>query len=135
MKAFIDTGFFIALLDKGDIHFSEACECLQTQVADKIKLITNNMVLSETITWLRYHAGHKYAKEFGEKFRHTDLVETLWIDSYIESEAWKIFLKYSDQQFSYVDCLSFACMKISQISKALTFDKHFKQAGFVVIPR
>ncbi|MDI6731440.1 MAG: PIN domain-containing protein [Candidatus Margulisbacteria bacterium] len=134
MKRFVDTGFFIALLDRGDIHFDKARECLQSQIDDKAKLITSNMVLSETITWLRYHAGYRYAKEFGDKFRHSELVETLWVDSYIESEAWKIFLKYSDHELSYVDCLSFACMRTHQINKVLTFDKHFRQVGFVVFP-
>jgi predicted nucleic acid-binding protein len=92
------------------------------------------MVFSETITWLRYHAGFDTAKKFGEKFRHTKIIKILWIDPGLESRAWEMFLKYSDKELSYVDCLSFACMKENRIDYALTFDKHFQQVGFSILP-
>lgn len=130
MKVFVDTSFLIALTDKSDKHADNAQDCFLTRINEGVELFSNNAILSETITWLRYHAGFKYAREFGEKFRHSKIIKTIWIDSDLEKEAWEVFLKYSDKDLSYVDCLSFACMKTNRINHAFTFDKHFQQVGF-----
>lgn len=134
MKAFVDTSFFIALADKSDKYYENAKICLTDQANNKSCLITSNAVLSETITWLRYRAGFKYAKEFGEKFRLSRILDIIWIDSEIEKKSWEIFLKYADKELSYVDCLSFACMKMLKIESALTFDDHFRKVGYLMIP-
>ena len=134
MKVFVDTSFFVALTDKSDKHFTEARDCFLSQLGQNTKLVTSNVVFAETITCLRYRAGFKFAKEFGEKFRHSQIIQTVTIDTNLEQEAWRIFLKYRDQELSYVDCLSFAYMKHNQLDTALTFDKHFRLAGFTTLP-
>lgn len=134
MKAFIDSSFFVALTDRGDRHFKEAEDCFSSQIKEGILLLTSNFVLAETITRLRYRAGFRYAKEFGEKFRHSKIVETVWVDSHLEEEAWHLFLKYADKELSYVDCLSVANVKLSRIDYVLTFDKHFVQVGLSALP-
>ncbi|PIS28637.1 VapC toxin family PIN domain ribonuclease [Candidatus Saganbacteria bacterium CG08_land_8_20_14_0_20_45_16] len=135
MRGFVDTSFLIALIDKSDKYFNDAQDCFKAQVSSGTVLLTSNLVLAETLTWLRYHAGFRYAKEFGEKFRHSKIIKTIWVDQELERTAWEIFLKYSDQSLSYVDCFSFACMRVDKIDLALTFDRHFQQVGFNVIPQ
>ena len=49
-------------------------------------------------------------------------------------EAWEIFKKYFDKDFSFTDCTSFAVMKIRKISEVFSFDKHFEQYGFKRLP-
>jgi predicted nucleic acid-binding protein len=39
--------------------------------------------------------------------------------------AWEIFSKYEDQDFSLIDCTSFAIMERMKITDAFTFDGHF----------
>jgi len=46
----------------------------------------------------------------------------------------QILSKYSDQDFSYTDAVSFAIMKRQKIIKAFSFDKHFVIAGFINLP-
>jgi predicted nucleic acid-binding protein len=52
----------------------------------------------------------------------------------IEAEAEGILVKYVDQEFSYVDAVSFVIMKRQKIRRAFCFDKHFVTAGFMNIP-
>jgi predicted nucleic acid-binding protein len=40
------------------------------------------------------------------------------------------FDRYDDKDFSFTDCVSFAVMRRLKLKVALTFDQHFKQAGF-----
>lgn len=56
------------------------------------------------------------------------------ISDEIRKSAWSIFLKYSDQEFSFTDCTSFALMKDLNLKKAFTFDSHFSIIGFECLP-
>jgi predicted nucleic acid-binding protein len=42
-----------------------------------------------------------------------------------------LFKKYSDKEFSFVDCVSFVVMKEQKIKRTYGCDKHFEQMGFV----
>ena len=42
--------------------------------------------------------------------------------------------RYSDQRFSLTDAISFVVMEELEVREALTLDRHFATAGFVVVP-
>jgi predicted nucleic acid-binding protein len=48
--------------------------------------------------------------------------------------AWDWFQQYSDKSFSLADCASFVVMRQRGLERALTFDRHFIQAGFQKLP-
>ncbi|MFW6111111.1 MAG: type II toxin-antitoxin system VapC family toxin [Thermoproteota archaeon] len=52
----------------------------------------------------------------------------------IEEKAWEIFKKYQDKDFSFTDCTTFAMMEEEALSTAFTFDPHFQQYGFRMVP-
>ncbi|TAN44808.1 MAG: PIN domain-containing protein [Nitrospirae bacterium] len=47
--------------------------------------------------------------------------------------SWKIIEKYSDKDFSFTDCTSFALMERLKLRTAFSFDSHFRQFGFNLI--
>ena len=49
----------------------------------------------------------------------------------IQEEALNLFRKIEDKDLSFIDCTSFTLMKKEGIRKALTFDAHFEQIGFL----
>ena len=49
-------------------------------------------------------------------------------------EGWQLFQQYNDKSYSLTDCVSFVVMKQLGIRAALSFDKHFVQAGFEKLP-
>lgn len=52
----------------------------------------------------------------------------------IQEKALTLFKKLDDKDLSFTDCTSFTLMKKEGIAKALTFDVHFEQMGFVKEP-
>lgn len=48
--------------------------------------------------------------------------------------ALALFDKRMDKSWSLTDCTSFAVMQERGLVEALTFDRHFKQAGFTAFP-
>lgn len=50
-----------------------------------------------------------------------------------KARAW--FFRYRDKDFSFTDCTSFVVMKERRLRSALTCDRHFRQAGFEMLPR
>jgi len=51
-----------------------------------------------------------------------------------EERAWEIFCTYRDQDFSFVDCASFAAMERIKLSTAFTFDRHYSVMKYAVVP-
>lgn len=52
------------------------------------------------------------------------LTETLY------AQAFNLYQNRADKEWGLVDCVSFVVMQERDISKALTTDEHFRQAGF-----
>ena len=50
------------------------------------------------------------------------------------SETWRLFKRYDDKEFSFVDCLCFVVMRRERLVDAFTFDHHFEQMGFRLWP-
>ncbi len=44
-----------------------------------------------------------------------------------------LYSRRPDKQWSLTDCISFAVMERNAWMEALTFDRHFKQAGFTIV--
>ena len=55
------------------------------------------------------------------------------LNSQLFNEAFRVYKIYKDKQWGLVDRLSFVVMWDRGISKVLTFDRHFGQAGFQVL--
>ncbi len=53
------------------------------------------------------------------------------VDKQLFFEGWQYFKKHNDKAFSLTDSISFVIMEKQGIRTALTFDKHFIQAGFL----
>lgn len=81
--------------------------------------------------------GHKRAVEFGgeiKSLQEMGKIRIVHINQDILDKAWGIFEKYSDKDFSFTDCTSFAGMEMLGINEAFSFDRHFEQYGFTRLP-
>lgn len=135
MIYFVDTSAFYASKDPSDKNSQKAKGFLE-QIKNDLtsKLITSNFVLDETITLIRMKLGHDAAVRFKQQILKSDITEVIYISEKIETNAWMIFKKYKDKDFSYTDCTSFAIMEELGLTHAFAFDKHFMQYGFIVVP-
>ena len=131
---FVDTSAWVALADKDDSHHKEAASSYPSIFKNHKTLVTSNLVIAETYIVLLKELRHKAAIEFLERIKASPRILKMCSNENIEAEAEGILVKYVDQEFSYVDAVSFVIMKRQKIKKAFCFDKHFVTAGFTNIP-
>jgi len=131
---FVDSSAWIALTDKDDSHHKQAASSYPSIFKDHKTLITSNLVVAETYIVLRKELGHRAAIEFLERIKASPRISKIFSNENIEGEAEGILVKYIDQEFSYVDAVSFVIMKRQKIRRAFCFDKHFVTAGFMNVP-
>lgn len=132
-EVFVDTGAWLALMITDDTHHIEAKKIYPTLFANYQKLVTTNLVLSETYIALRKTAGHPAAISFLENIQASPRIEKIYSTNGLEEEAFIILKKYTDQDFSFVDAVSFCFMRQRKIKKAFAFDSHFITAGFSLV--
>ena len=118
----LDTSFIIALLNKGDVHHSEAVKILQ-QLDNDEKLVSHSLVVQETISVIARKCREQRGdcREWMQKtegfFTALKLVEFL-------SQRQEVFdtIVGSDCSLSYIDAVLVLASKHLG-AKVLTFDK------------
>ncbi|MCD4749556.1 MAG: PIN domain-containing protein [Thermoanaerobaculales bacterium] len=131
---FIDTGAFVARYVARDQYHSTAVNAWQELAAGSQRCFTTNHVLDETLTLLGRRGGNQFAAERARALFASHELTIIRTDRDDELRAVGLFEQFADQPFSFTDCLSFSVMKHSGISRAFTFDNHFRVAGFEVWP-
>lgn len=136
-KAFIDTSFWIAFLNKGD-QFHKEAEDYFTVALETYRIQTSNFIIYETITFINCSLkNHQLALDFLDRIEEAQTLGQLYILKVadgIQEEALSLFRKIEHKDLSFVDCTSFNLMKKEGIARALTFDAHFEQMGFLKEP-
>ncbi len=132
----MDTGGWKAFLDAKDQFHPTVKEQFNRFRFEKIPLETTDYVVSETLTLLRLRPGlgHRIAVEFGRMVQSSQVIQIHFITPELFQKAWEIFQRYSDKDFSFVDCASFALMEKRGLRRALSVDPHFTQYGFERFP-
>jgi predicted nucleic acid-binding protein len=120
---FVDTGAWYALADASDRHHGEARRFYLAQ-APHGRLVTSDLVVSESWTLIGAHLGRPAAVRFWEALR-TTRTPILTLESVDLEAAWRILVAFADQTFSFTDCASFALMERLGIDEAFAFDAHF----------
>jgi predicted nucleic acid-binding protein len=132
---FVDTSAFYALADKKDTNHRRARTCLAALQRKGQALVTTTDVFDEIVTLVRYRLGHPAAVTLGDQLSGSSWCRVLEVTDDIRRGAWDIFVRYTDQAFSFTDCTSFATMRSMHLLDAFTFDRpDFAAAGFVVRP-
>lgn len=130
---FVDTSAWYALIAVDDNHHGEADRVFSRIRLEKMVLITTNHVVGETYTLLRGRLGASAARTFLERIRNSAAAERVFVAEDWESAAEELLLQYGDQDFSYVDAISFVTMRRLGITEAFAYDTHFEAAGFALM--
>jgi predicted nucleic acid-binding protein len=134
---FVDTSAFLAIVNEKDNNHIAAKTFLEGIKNDKVKvkkIITSDYIIDETLTRIRYSVGHKEAVKWGKDILASRVVEKIEVGKEIFELAWEIFESYEDKKLSFTDCTSFALMKKRDVEKVFSFDKDFKNMGFILMP-
>ncbi len=129
---FVDTSGWVAAIDKRDLHHEQAAALLDSDRT----LLTTNHVRAETWTRLRTLKGVPSSRRHQAARAAMELIdarsEEVFVTPEQEAAALVRFLEpRQENEFSYVDAISFVVMLESGISEPLTADRDFLVAGFV----
>jgi uncharacterized protein len=120
MSLFVDTSIWYAAADSSDRGNARSKAILKSGEA----LVTSDHVLVEAWTLLHHKLGRKAAERFWEGLR-TGIVTIEAITLADLEVAWDIRTSWQDQDFSIVDCTSFAAMRRLGIDRAASLDADF----------
>jgi predicted nucleic acid-binding protein len=132
-RIFADTSALLALSNNKDQYYSEATEKLKDILKTPDTLIITTYILAETVTRIQRKVSKDKAVAVGNMLMQNPRIEIMTPQNFTIQNAWNIYKKYNDQDFSFVDCVSFAAMKELKISRAFAFDKHFTTMKFNLI--
>lgn len=131
---FLDTSYLLALELLDDQNHAVAIEHWRSLGKENFKITTTSYVFDEVITFLNSRQLHTKAVELGNRLLNSSIVTLIMVDEFLFVEAWQYFIKHNDKSYSLTDCVSFVVMSQQNINSALTFDHHFRQAGFIKMP-
>ena len=131
---FVDTGAFVARHRSRDPYHSGAIATWRELERGTERCVTTNHVVDETLTLLSRWAGSRFAAGRGRALLSSHELEIVRPEADLEMDAIGWLERFEDQALSFTDCLSFSVMKKSEITRAFTFDSHFRIAGFTTWP-
>jgi predicted nucleic acid-binding protein len=119
LSLFVDTSAWYAAADRSDRSHEKAKRVL----SGPDELVTTDHILIETWALLHHRIGRKPALAFWEHLGDVAMIES--VTGADVEVARQIAVAWSDQDFSIVDCTSFAVMQRLGIRRAASFDADF----------
>ncbi len=130
-KVFIDTGAFYALADTSEGTNHTHAKSLFHET--KFVWYSSNYVFDELATLLLYRTSKRIAIQFCEAIRASEKIVWFYLKEEDEQNGFELFRDFKDKEWSFTDCTTNILLKKHRIEKIFTFDKHFKQMGFVTV--
>jgi predicted nucleic acid-binding protein len=115
-----------------DINHHLARNSWKSLLEDDRALLANNYVIVESIAIIQKRLGLEKVREFQENI--FPFLEIEWVDEEQHKIAIDRVLSANRRKLSLVDCSAFETMRRLGIETAFTFDSHFREEGFKVIP-
>ena len=129
---YVDTGFWIALMDSKDSHHGNAKKIFNS-IFENGEMVTSEAVVGETVTYLNCSLKrHDLVVTFLDHLESSPL-RLLEGGSNMKSEACEILRRYADRQLSYADCVSFVLMRKHAVNRFAGYDRHFTMMGFQTV--
>ena len=130
MSVFVDTSFFIALLDEDEDMHGDAVAQWRRVAEGRLPVLTSNYVVLESCAVLQRHIGVSAVRKLVRQILEPVALE--WVTRDDHERAVETLLVADRRQLSIVDCTSFEMMRRLEVRECLAFDQHFAEQGFVV---
>jgi len=132
---FADSSYWIALLNSGDALHEKATRVSKS--LGRIRMVTSEMVLAELLndSGGRGEAVRRAAVQLVERLRRNPNLSIVPQSSLQFQDALSLYSERTDKTWGLTDCASFRIMDRDGLTRALTHDRHFVQAGFQALLR
>jgi predicted nucleic acid-binding protein len=128
MSVFVDTSALLAVLHAADENHARASRRFRSLLESDEELVTTSYVLVETVALLQHRFGLGSVRGFQDAV--APVLGVVWVDAELHAEGTAALLTANRRELSLVDCISFACMRRQGLTRALHFDRHFREQGF-----
>jgi len=132
---FADASYWIALLNSKDALHEKANSLSRS--LGHTEIVTSEMVLAEFLNDFsgRGEALRNAAVRLIERVRRNPNASIVPQSSLQFQEALSLYAERIDKSWGLTDCSSIRIMQRDGLTRALTYDRHFVQAGFQALLR
>jgi uncharacterized protein len=131
-ERFVDTGYWIALVDRSDQHHHRAMNLARDLGGP---FVTTEAVLTEIGNSLAGQRWRNQAITLLQRLRAAPEIEIVTVTADLFARAVELYSSRRDKDWGLTDCISFVVMQDRGITEALAADQHFIQAGFRALLR
>jgi predicted nucleic acid-binding protein len=131
---FADSSGLIAVFNAADVGHEQAAKAWQALARRRRLVLTTQLVFAETVTFLRRRVGWQASRTVGDAMLRSRVVEVAGVSDEQLASGWRELLRSGDPKLSLCDAVSFVLMRERGVSHVLTFDPHFADAGFELLP-
>ena len=128
MAIFVDTGAWFAYFVRRDPDHAAAVEWMRQ---NRQPLVTTDFVFDELVTLLALRESRRVAVAAGDLLWTQQVADLEEVAQGDLAEAWDVFRRYQDKEWSFTDCTSKVVISRLGITEAFAFDHHFEQFGTV----
>jgi predicted nucleic acid-binding protein len=132
MTVFVDTSAILGGLNRADDLHDPATGAWKKFLSETTLLVTTNYVVVESLAVIQGRLGLPAVRAFLEEIVPNLRVE--WVDEETHRAVSAALLAADRRGLSLVDLSSFETMRRLGIRSAFTFDRHFRQYGFEILP-
>lgn len=131
-EVFLDSGIFIAFLNRKDRHHSQAVALFS---GPPVRWFTSALVRSEAYSWFLHKYGEEAARQFRLFIDNLDHLRMFDTDPEHHENVGKVLDRFRGTKLTYVDASSLAFMSRQNIKRAWATDHHLGLTGAEVMPR
>lgn len=129
----IDSSALLAMVDAGDKYHTAAARFVRARLPAIFYL--PETVFIETMVLVKTRLGAGPAVELGNRIMASTHFPLLYLTMEDRQAIWEIFSRYTDKDWSYVDCSILVLARRLGVTEVFTFDRHFDQmAGLTRVP-
>jgi hypothetical protein len=134
-EVFVDTVGWLALANKADGLHEAAQAWMLSHRDSSVTLVTSELVLVEFLNAMAHTSGRLIAAGFAARVLASSetVVEPMSHAEFVQALA--LYAARTDKGWSLVDCASIVTCEQRGITRVLTSDHHFEQAGLEVLLR
>jgi predicted nucleic acid-binding protein len=130
---FLDTAGWFAALSPRERGHEVARETYAAAIRRGELLVTTPLVAAETHTLILRWRGPRGGTLFLETVFETGAHLLVSLDDQLIEGGMRWIQRFADKSLSLADAVSFEVMSRERITRALTFDRHFADAGFEIL--
>ncbi|MBN1631953.1 MAG: PIN domain-containing protein [Thermoleophilia bacterium] len=129
---FLDTSGLFAVFHRDDVRHDAAGRAWESLLRSESSLHTSSYVLVELTALLQRRLGVDAVDALTTYV--LPWVNVVWVDESLHREATAGLLAARRRDLALVDCASFAVMRRLGLRRVFTFDGHFAEQGFELLP-